>query len=82
MSDAATCSTPHSAIGYLGARDHRQKAAVFLATAHAAKFQETVEAVIKTPVPLPPAIAACAERPETITEIDAAIESLKGFLKP
>jgi len=73
---------PHSAIGYLGARDHRQKTAVFLATAHAAKFQETVEAVLKTPVPLPPAIAACAERPETITEIDASIESLKGFLKP
>ena len=73
---------PHSAIGYLGARDHRQKTAVFLATAHAAKFQETVEAILKTPVPLRPAIAACAERPETITEIDASIESLKGFLKP
>ncbi len=72
---------PHSAIGYMGARESKAATRVFLATAHPAKFRETVEPVIKNTVPLPPAIRDSATRPEYVSEMAADYEALKTFLK-
>ena len=71
---------PHSAIGYMGARESKAATRVFLATAHPAKFRETVEPVIKDKVPLPPAIRESTTRPEYVSEMAADYEALKAFL--
>ena len=71
---------PHSAIGYLGASESQAATRVFLATAHPAKFRETVEPLIHETVPLPPAIQKSATRPEYVSEMSADYESLKEFL--
>lgn len=71
---------PHSAIGYLGASESQAATRVFLATAHPAKFRETVEPVIKDEVPLPPAIQERATRPEYVSEMAADYGALKEFL--
>ena len=59
---------PHTAIAFLGTRTHlgttaRGTAALFLSTAHPAKFREVVEPIIGQDVPLPPALAEAMARP-------------------
>lgn len=56
---------PHAAVGYAALEQQRQPGEVgmFLATAHAAKFRETVERVLNRAIELPPALAAWADRP-------------------
>jgi threonine synthase len=71
---------PHSAIGYLGARESDAAARVFLATAHPAKFRETVEPAIHEKVPLPRALHESANRPEYVTEMPVDYEALKDYL--
>ncbi len=74
---------PHSAIGYLGVsadgvpNDARR---VFLATAHPAKFRETVEPVLGRPIPLPPALAEAIERPRVVQQIAPQIAQLRALL--
>jgi threonine synthase len=87
---------PHSAIAYLGAiagRDERRRGSrggdrtpldgtphVFLATAHPAKFAETVEPLIGRRIEPPPALAeALALRPR-VRRIDATAEALRAVL--
>jgi threonine synthase len=56
---------PHTAVGYLGIRAFPRADGgpdVLLATAHPAKFRESVEPAIGAKVPVPPALAACLER--------------------
>jgi threonine synthase len=53
---------------------------VFLATAHPAKFRETVEPVIGEEVPLPPSMRDAAARPEQVTELPADYDRLKAYL--
>lgn len=72
---------PHSAIAYLGAaaggaREHR----VFLATAHPAKFRETVEEVLDQPVPLPAPLAEALRKPSQVEHIAPALSELRGRL--
>jgi threonine synthase len=79
-----TILDPHTAVGYLALARHRRETsseqpAVLLATAHPAKFPETVEPVIGAEVPLPPQLAACLERPferRIIAPDGAALEKL------
>lgn len=75
---------PHSAVGYLGARQAIESepgaTAVFLATAHPAKFQDTVEEATGTPMPLPASLAACAAKPEQALPIPPALGPLKEHL--
>lgn len=76
---------PHTAVGYLGAREGLDAApkgaiAVVLATAHPAKFRETVERALGAPVALPPALAAVAEREEHLVSLPADYEILKEYL--
>jgi threonine synthase len=55
---------PHGAIAYLGAAAaSTREPRIFLATAHPAKFRESVEPVIGTAIPLPAALAAAVDKP-------------------
>ena len=76
---------PHSAVGYLGALHGRSTradppTAVFLSTAHPAKFRETVEEAIESKIDLPPALSAALERPENFLPIPAEYGALKEYL--
>ena len=78
---------PHSAIGYLGltasdgARGFSRAApAIFLATAHPAKFAEIVEPIIGRVVEKPKALADALARPRTILKLDATLDAVKGAL--
>ena len=78
---------PHSAVGFLGAGDGMKAltpgaTSVFLATAHPAKFPETVSRAIGIEIELPAALAAAAARPETVRSIPATYESLEEYLSP
>ena len=65
---------PHTAIGYLG------KAPLFLSTAHAAKFGDVVEGVIKKPVQLPAALAATLAQKKVAVRIAPALGELAELL--
>ena len=75
---------PHSAIGYLGAAQVRRAAgapcALFLATAHPAKFREVVEPVIGRPVPLPDALAETLARKKEVQRIGPVLGELAKLL--
>lgn len=77
---------PHGAIGWLAANDGLRTAepgaiAVFLATAHPAKFREVVEPAIGAPVALPPALAEASARPRTSEPIAADYGQLLSLLR-
>lgn len=69
---------PHTAIGYLGRS--RTTNALFLSTAHPAKFREVVEPVIGKPVPLPDALAETLARKKEVHRITPAIGELSKLL--
>jgi threonine synthase len=59
---------PHTAVGYQSVRRYRREVGstvpiILLATAHPAKFGEVVEPLLDEPLPLPPQLADCLERP-------------------
>jgi threonine synthase len=80
----AYIADPHSAIGYLGAREARHGSgapcALFLATAHPAKFREVVEPVIGKPVPLPDALADTLARTKQMQRIGPTLDELSKLL--
>lgn len=53
---------------------------VLVATAHPAKFPETVEPLVGHAVPVPQSLARLLERPKTVTEIPATLEALAAVL--
>jgi threonine synthase len=69
---------PHSAIAWLGLQQH---AGVFVATAHPAKFRETVEPAIGRHVDLPPALRDALTRPRLITRIAPRLNELADLLR-
>jgi threonine synthase len=76
---------PHGAVGYLGALDGQaeegpETSAVFLGTAHPAKFKETVEAVIGKSIPLPEALQSVSDKPERIEKLGVDYPALKNYL--
>jgi threonine synthase len=76
---------PHSAVAYLGAARGRgssrnRPTAVFLSTAHPAKFRETVEPAIESRIALPPALARALGPPERFLPIPAEYRALKEYL--
>jgi threonine synthase len=71
---------PHTAIGYLGAREGDDPLVVFLATAHPAKFGEVVEPVIGRSVPLPPALAEALNKPRRTEKIEPRLSALRPIL--
>ncbi len=53
---------------------------VLVATAHPAKFNDIVEPLIGTTVPVPPALAALLELPSVQTEVEPRLEDLRHVL--
>ena len=75
---------PHTAVGLLGLRRElrRRSAAcgVVLATAHPAKFAETVEPLIGQTLPIPPGIARVMDRPRRSIEVDPELAAVRKVL--
>ncbi len=75
---------PHTAVGYLGLKAELEAlgggTGVVLATAHPAKFAETVQATIGIEPPAPPALERSARLPERIIEIPADYAALRDVL--
>ena len=73
----AYVADPHTAIAYLGARP---SGGVFLATAHPAKFGETVEATLGRPVETPAALVEAMGRPNLSKPIEPQLSELARYL--
>jgi len=76
---------PHSAAAarayrMLTEQERRDSHWVLVATAHPAKFQETVEPLVGRPIALPPALARLLERPVLRQEIDSNLDGLRELL--
>ena len=85
---------PHSAIGYMGIKNHLlglaglagqaglsgDRVGIFLATAHPAKFGEVVEPVLGRPVELPKALAEVVAQPRHVLKIKANFEAVRRTL--
>ena len=75
---------PHTAVGYLGLKAELEAGGggtgVVLATAHPAKFTETVQAAVGIEPGVPPALERCAGLPERIIEIPADYGVLREVL--
>jgi threonine synthase len=73
---------PHTAVAYCGlvGWDQKDAATAFLATAHPAKFKESVEPAIKAHIPLPTPLAEAMRRPRYVERIDPRLEALEPFL--
>ena len=77
---------PHSAIAYLGLKarvgevGRAGQVGVFLATAHAAKFGEIVEAILDRAIPKPPPLVDALARGHRVIRVDATVEAIKELL--
>ena len=75
---------PHTAVGLLGLRRELQRRpgahGVVLATAHPAKFAETVEPLIGETLPVPPGIARVVDRPRHSVMIPPELDALREVL--
>ncbi len=75
---------PHTAVGLLGLRRELERRpgarGVVLATAHPAKFAETVEPLIGESLPVPPGIARVMERPRRAIEMVPEMDALRKVL--
>lgn len=73
---------PHTALAYAGliANKAADEQGVFLCTAHPAKFNETLEAVLDRPIALPPALAAVQDKQVLSKTIRPDFEELKRQL--
>ncbi len=76
---------PHTAVGYLGLKDYLDKQparvnGVILATAHPAKFKDTVEKAIGEAIPMPEPLKEAINQPKKAESISPDYESLKSYL--
>jgi threonine synthase len=76
---------PHTAVGYLGLRKHREfrdrpMDAILLGTAHPAKFGDTVGQAAGAEVPMPERLAAHLQRERRVTPIAADYDELVKVL--
>ncbi len=74
---------PHTAVGVGVAERHRRpgELVVTLATAHPAKFGDAVQAATGVVPPVPPSLAALAERPERCIELPDDLDVVEGFVR-
>jgi len=75
---------PHTAVGVKVAHDHLAnlpKPIICLATAHPAKFPETIERAIGFAPSVPPKTAALIAKPERLTVLDAQTESIAAYIR-
>jgi len=76
---------PHGAVGYLGIESFVEGNggsvdAVFLETAHPAKFPDTVEQATGISVPVPPQIEQALRREKRSARMKGTVDELKGYL--
>ncbi|MGB6231373.1 MAG: threonine synthase [Litorimonas sp.] len=76
---------PHTAVGHLGMqafRDAHDMEATFVTvgTAHPAKFADSLEAIIREDIPLPPPLARAMERPKRVTDSAPRLDALADHL--
>ncbi len=75
---------PHSAVGYLALQRELQRdpdaVGVVLATAHPAKFAETIEPIIGEAIASPDRLAACLTREATVTPLEPRLAELRRLL--
>jgi threonine synthase len=73
---------PHTAIAYAGldAVEDWDYPTAFLATAHPAKFKDTVEPVIRAHVPLPRELAEAMAKPRIVERIEPTLRDLGDLL--
>lgn len=74
---------PHTAVGWRARFDTEETkgARILLATAHPAKFPETVEQVLGIAPPLPRHCADLFERPESVVKLPATVTAVKDYIK-
>ena len=74
---------PHTAVAYavLKSRLHPGETGLFLATAHPAKFKESLEPVLGREIPLPPALSNLLDRPLAAEEMANDAEALQRRLR-
>lgn len=75
-------SEPHAAVAYQGLLSSlsESEVGIFLGTAHPAKFKSTVEQILNIELPLPEAIAACAQLPDLSERMAPDFAALRRFL--
>ncbi|MBF0500934.1 MAG: threonine synthase [Candidatus Riflebacteria bacterium] len=73
---------PHTAIAWSILKRSREpdEIGLFLATAHPAKFRETVEEILEVRIDLPPALSAAASRPLLSEDLPNSPEELRRRL--
>jgi len=73
---------PHTAIAYAGLDrfDDVDAPTAFLATAHPAKFKETVEPLVRAHIPLPTELGEAMAKPRIVERIAPALRSLVPLL--
>jgi threonine synthase len=73
---------PHTAIAYAGldAFDGADAPTAFLATAHPAKFKETVEPIVRAHIPLPTELAEAMAKPRMAERIEPVLRHLTPLL--
>ena len=74
---------PHTAIGVRAAQQHRDQGVpmVCLATAHPAKFPDTVARAVGRPPEPPTALAALDGKPSRCEVLECSIETLKTYIE-
>ena len=75
-------SEPHAAVAYRALRDQLKPGeyGLFLGTAHPAKFKESVEAILDTPLPLPKELADRADLPLLSHHLPAEFAALRKLM--
>jgi len=73
---------PHGAVGYLGCQAHQEpnQTAIFLETAHPAKFYQTVESCIDKPLTLPGYLKDMMSRPKNALGFSVDYKNFKDWL--
>ncbi|NTS75471.1 threonine synthase [Catenovulum sp. SM1970] len=82
LNELGYVSEPHAGVAYkaLSRSIEDDEVGIFLGTAHPAKFKESVENILGTPVALPKELADCANKTILSETIDSSFESLKAYM--
>jgi threonine synthase len=73
---------PHTAIAYAGldVMSDVDAPLAFLATAHPAKFKDTVEPLVRAHIPLPRELAEAMAKPRLVQRVTPTLDSLRSLL--
>jgi threonine synthase len=73
---------PHGAVafGVMRERLGLMETGIFLATAHPAKFADSMESILGSRIPLPPALVQAQARPLQVEDLGKDLEALKAAL--